>query len=60
MSLVDFQQASDLEKIQDPARRAQRVQDGAVSLEAFQKAVAETSTEYFTELLGTSPPRGGV
>ena len=52
MSLVDFQQASDLEKIQDPARRAQRVQNGAVSLEAFQKAVAETSTEYFTELLG--------
>jgi type VI secretion system protein ImpA len=51
MSLVDFQQANDLERIQDPARRAQRVQDGAITLEAFQKAVAETSTEFFTGLL---------
>ena len=51
MSLIDFQQAGDLEKIQDPSRRAQRVQDGAITLAAFQKAVAETPTEFFTELL---------
>jgi type VI secretion system protein ImpA len=51
MSLVDYQQANDLERIQDPSRRAQRVQDGAITLEAFQKTVAETSTEFFKELL---------
>jgi type VI secretion system protein ImpA len=51
MSLIDFQQAGDLERIQDPSRRAQRVQDGAITLEAFQKAVAETPTEFFTVLL---------
>ncbi|MGO9108455.1 MAG: type VI secretion system protein TssA [Thermoguttaceae bacterium] len=51
MSLVDYQQASDLERIQDPEKRAQRVNRGAITLEAFQKAVAETSTEFFTILL---------
>jgi type VI secretion system protein ImpA len=50
MSLIDFQQASDLERIQDSSRRAQRVQDGAITLEAFQKAVTETPTEFFAEL----------
>ena len=51
MSLIDFQQAGDLERIQDPSRRAQRVQDGAITLAAFQKAVTETPTEFFTGLL---------
>jgi type VI secretion system protein ImpA len=51
MSLVDFQQANDLERLQDPSRRAQRVADGAITLETFQKIVAETSTEFFVELL---------
>jgi type VI secretion system protein ImpA len=51
MSLIDFQQAGDLERIQDPSRRSQRVQDGAITLEAFQKAVTETPTEFFTGLL---------
>ena len=51
MSLIDFQQAGDLERIQDPSRRSQRVQDGAITLDAFQKAVAETPTKFFTGLL---------
>jgi type VI secretion system protein ImpA len=51
MSVVDFQQANDLERLQDASRRAQRVQDGAITLADFQKAVTETSTEFFTELL---------
>jgi type VI secretion system protein ImpA len=51
MSLVDFQQANDLERLQDASRRAQRVQDGAITLDDFQKAVLETNTEFFTELL---------
>jgi len=52
MSLIDFQEANELERIQDPSRRAQRVEeDGAITLEAFHKAVAETSTEFFTNLL---------
>jgi type VI secretion system protein ImpA len=51
MSLVDFQQANDLERLQDASRRAQRVEDGAVTLDDFQKSVTETNTEFFTELL---------
>ena len=51
MSRIDFEQAGDLEKIQDPSRRAQRVQDGAITLAAFQMAVTETPTEFFTGLL---------
>jgi type VI secretion system protein ImpA len=51
MSLIDSQQANDLERIQDASRRAQRIEDGAITLEAFEKAVAETSTESFVGLL---------
>jgi type VI secretion system protein ImpA len=51
MSLVDFQQANDLERIQDPSKRAQRIERGAITLETFQKAAAETNTEFFTNLL---------
>jgi type VI secretion system protein ImpA len=51
MSLVDYQQANDLERLEDPDKRAQRISRGAITLEAFQKAVAETSTEFFTNLL---------
>jgi type VI secretion system protein ImpA len=51
MSLIDFQQANDLVRLQDVDRVAQRVRDGAITLNDFQKAVAETSTEFFTEVL---------
>ena len=51
MSLADWRQAADLERMTDPDKRAQRVEQGAVSLQAFEKAVLETPSEFFHSLL---------
>ena len=46
----DYKEAVELESISDPARRSQRIDQGAVSLEMFGRAVAETSPEFFRNL----------
>ncbi len=46
----DYKEAVDLEANSDPERRAQRLQEGAVSLEMFDRAVAETDPEFFLNL----------
>jgi type VI secretion system protein ImpA len=47
----DYRQAVDLQSITDPERRAQRAGEaGAVTMELFNRAVAETSPEFFRNL----------
>ena len=47
----DYRQALDLESITDPERRAQRAAEaGVVTLEMFNRAVAETPPEFFRNL----------
>lgn len=41
-SLWNYEQASEFEKITDPDRREQRLQNGAVTMERFMQSVAET------------------
>ena len=42
-SLWSYEQATDLEKVTDPNRRQERIDDGAVTMEQFLRSVAETS-----------------
>ena len=49
-SLADFKDASELER-KDPSIRRRRVEEGAVTLDTFNQAVAETSVEFFLKLL---------
>lgn len=48
-SLWNYEQASDLEKVTDPARRQERIDNGAVTMEQFLRSVAETSAARFGE-----------
>lgn len=48
--LGHYRQALELERIEDPQRRAARLDKGAVSLPALQKAVAETPAAFFSTL----------
>lgn len=49
-SLWSYEQALDLEKVADPARRQERIDNGAITMEQFQQSVAETSGSHFNEL----------
>jgi type VI secretion system protein ImpA len=51
LAYVDYQQATALGKITDPKLRERKVAQGALSLDAFQKAVAESSPQFFGELV---------
>ena len=51
LTVSDYQQASDLEQVADPDKRAQRIDQGAVTMQMFDKAVLETPPESFRELL---------
>lgn len=46
-----YEQAAALDGIDDPDRRAQRIADGAVTLEMIDQAVLETPPEFFRDLL---------
>jgi type VI secretion system protein ImpA len=48
--LGHYRQALDLERIEDPEKRAARIENGAVSLQLLQKVVAETPAEFFQTL----------
>jgi type VI secretion system protein ImpA len=51
-SVFDYRQALELDSLQDPDARARRLeQPGVVTLQAFQKSVAETSPAVFKNLL---------
>lgn len=50
-SLFDYRQAVALEAIEDPDKRARRLEEGVPSLDMFKKAVSETPVEVFKGLL---------
>jgi type VI secretion system protein ImpA len=50
-TISDHRQACDVERTADPDKRAQRIAQGAVSLEVFERAVAVTPAAFFRNLL---------
>ncbi len=50
MSIADYRQAIDLERIDDAQKRQQRIDHGGVSLPMFETAVSETPLEHFRDL----------
>jgi type VI secretion system protein ImpA len=51
-SLADYRQAAEIDRIQDPERRARRLETpGTVTLQTFNKAVSETGGPWFRNLL---------
>ncbi len=52
-SRYQYQQAVELEQVTDPEKRARRVERGAVTLEMFDRAVAETPRSFFQDLLAS-------
>jgi len=51
LSSADYQQATQLEQMTDPDRRAQRIEQGAVTLQLFERAAAETPDDWYRTLL---------
>lgn len=51
LTVCDYRQACDVDRIADPDKRAQRIAQGAVSLEIVERAVATTPAAFFRELL---------
>lgn len=50
LSMADFKQAADLQQIADTARRQAKIDQGAVTLETFDKAVRDTPAEFYRNL----------
>ncbi|MDI9443458.1 MAG: type VI secretion system protein TssA [Planctomycetota bacterium] len=50
MSIADYRQAIDLERIDDAQKRQQRIDHGGVSLQMFETAVSETPLEHFQNI----------
>ena len=48
-SLWNYEQASDLEKVTDPDRKQERIDNGAIGMEQFMRSVAETPVAHFAE-----------
>lgn len=53
LSHWSYEQANDLEKVTDPSRRQERIDNGAVTMEQFRQSVAETSSAHFQEVSET-------
>lgn len=51
LSSADYQQATQIEQIADPERRAQRIDQGAVTLQIFDRAARETPDDWYRTLL---------
>ena len=51
LTSADYKQAAELEQTTDADRRAQRIAQGAVTMQMFERAVAETPPEFFQELI---------
>ncbi len=50
LSSGDYKQAAELDQMTDTERRAQRIEQGAVSMQMFDRAVSETSPDFFQNL----------
>lgn len=48
-SLWNYEQATDLAKVTDPARRQERIDNGAVTMEQFEESVADTPASFFSD-----------
>ena len=51
LTLADHRRAIDLDRLSDPDKRAQRIEQGTVTLQTFDKAVLETPAEFYRGLL---------
>ncbi len=51
LSLVNYQRALDIDRIEDPDKRAQRIEQGWATMQVFMRAVAETPPDFFRALL---------
>lgn len=51
LSFWNYEQANDLEKITDPARKQQRIDGGAVSKDQFAQSVSETPASEFARVV---------
>ncbi len=51
LTLVHYQEAVAFEKISDPKVKEKRTKEGALTLQAFQKAVAETPPQFYVKLV---------
>lgn len=49
LSRVDFIQAQSLERIDDPEQRSRRIDNGAITMDQFEQAVAATSQEQLAD-----------
>jgi type VI secretion system protein ImpA len=52
-SLWSYEQAGDLEKVTDAARKQERIENGSVTMEQFLQSVAETPAQAFGETVAT-------
>jgi type VI secretion system protein ImpA len=50
LTLADYRRALDLDRLSDPDKRAQRIQQGAVTLQAFDKAVQENTADFYAAM----------
>ncbi len=50
LSLADYRRAVDLDQVTDPAKRTQRIEQGTVTLQVFERAVRETPREFYDHL----------
>lgn len=50
-SYSDYLQAQDVERVEDPERRAQRIDQGARTLQQFEDAIAASDPQFLTDLI---------
>ncbi len=50
LTLSDYRRALDLDRLSDPDKRAQRIEQGTVALQTFEKAVLETPRTFYADL----------
>jgi type VI secretion system protein ImpA len=51
LTVSDYQQACDVDRLSDPDKRTQRIAQGAASMEMFRRAVSETPLAFFRTLI---------
>jgi type VI secretion system protein ImpA len=51
LSIADYKQALDLDKLTDPEKKSQRIAQGAITLAMLEKAVRETPAERFLQIV---------
>jgi len=52
LSMANYTEAGNFEKVTDPKAREKKVAAGALTMEMFEKAVAETPKDFYAKLMG--------